>query len=117
MLSCTNCTGEPQVPVTEKPDTTKPDTTEHETPVQDTTCSAKGFQQVSICVPVTVIPFAHAGKTVTKCLENQRWFQTISLVPELRTEPVLLKSVRQYVLKYRLSLVQEPPLVILSLNA
>lgn len=30
MLSCTNCTGEPQV-------------------------------------PVTVIPFAHAGKTVTKC--------------------------------------------------
>lgn len=33
----------------------------------DETCPATGFQKVSVCVPVTVTPFAHAGKTVTKC--------------------------------------------------
>ncbi|MGN0462493.1 MAG: hypothetical protein ACI4HZ_08625 [Ruminococcus sp.] len=52
MPECTNCTGEVKTPLTEE---------------QDETCPAKGFQQVSICVPVTVTPFAHAGKTVTKC--------------------------------------------------
>ena len=31
------------------------------------TCPATGFQKVDVCVPVTVTPFAKAGKTVTKC--------------------------------------------------
>ncbi|MGN1131873.1 MAG: hypothetical protein ACI4RL_03130, partial [Ruminococcus sp.] len=52
MPECTNCTGEVKTPWTEE---------------QDETCPAKGFQKVSICVPVTVTPFARAGKTVTKC--------------------------------------------------
>lgn len=38
MPECTNCTGEPQVPFTEKPDTTKPDTTEHEAPLITAYC-------------------------------------------------------------------------------
>lgn len=39
-------------------------------PTKDTTdgtCPAVGFQKASVCVPVIVTPFAHAGKTVTKC--------------------------------------------------
>lgn len=31
------------------------------------TCPAIGYQKASVCVPVTVTPFAHTGKTVTKC--------------------------------------------------
>lgn len=31
------------------------------------TCPAVGYQSASICVPVTVTPFAKAGVTVTKC--------------------------------------------------
>ena len=31
------------------------------------TCPAVGYQSIGICVPVTVTPFAQAGKTVTKC--------------------------------------------------
>lgn len=31
------------------------------------TCPAVGYQSASICVPVTVTPFAKAGATVTKC--------------------------------------------------
>lgn len=31
------------------------------------TCPAVGYQSASICVPVTVTPFAQAGTTVTKC--------------------------------------------------
>ena len=31
------------------------------------TCPAVGYQSASICVPVTVTPFAQAGLTVTKC--------------------------------------------------
>lgn len=34
---------------------------------EDHTCPAVGYQKVSVCVPVTVTPFAHAGATVTKC--------------------------------------------------
>ncbi|MEG2421417.1 MAG: hypothetical protein RSB55_07690 [Oscillospiraceae bacterium] len=31
------------------------------------TCPAVGYQSVSVCVPVTVIPFAETGATRTKC--------------------------------------------------
>lgn len=31
------------------------------------TCPAVGYQRVSVCVPVSVSPFARTGKTVTKC--------------------------------------------------
>lgn len=30
-------------------------------------CPAVGFQKAAVCVPVTVTPFAEAGKTKTKC--------------------------------------------------
>ncbi len=33
----------------------------------DKTCPAVGYQKISICVPVTVAPFAKTGKTITKC--------------------------------------------------
>ncbi|MDD5952065.1 MAG: hypothetical protein PUC32_00205 [Oscillospiraceae bacterium] len=33
----------------------------------DRTCPAVGFQRATVCVPVTVRPFAHAGRTVTHC--------------------------------------------------
>ena len=31
------------------------------------TCPAVGYQSASVCVPVTVTPFAEAGSTTTKC--------------------------------------------------
>lgn len=31
------------------------------------TCPAVGYQSASVCVPVTVTPFAKTGLTVTKC--------------------------------------------------
>lgn len=34
---------------------------------KDMTCPAVGYQKISVCVPVTVTPFANAGKTKTKC--------------------------------------------------
>ncbi len=34
---------------------------------EDQTCPAVGYQNVSVCVPVTVTPFAQTGKTSTKC--------------------------------------------------
>ena len=34
------------------------------------TCPAIGYQSVSMCVPVTVTPFAQTGTTVTKCCGN-----------------------------------------------
>lgn len=33
-------------------------------------CPAVGYQSASICVPVTVTPFAQTGATVTKCCGN-----------------------------------------------
>ncbi|MEG0765181.1 MAG: hypothetical protein RR403_03970 [Pseudoflavonifractor sp.] len=33
----------------------------------DQTCPAVGYQTASICVPVTVTPFAETGTTITKC--------------------------------------------------
>ena len=33
----------------------------------DQTCPAVGYQSASICVPVTVRPFAKTGTTFTKC--------------------------------------------------
>lgn len=30
-------------------------------------CPATGYQKATICVPVTVKPFAHAGTPITKC--------------------------------------------------
>ncbi|MEG1559506.1 MAG: hypothetical protein RRY79_00945 [Clostridia bacterium] len=34
------------------------------------TCPAIGYQSASICVPVTVTPFAQTGTTTTKCCGN-----------------------------------------------
>lgn len=34
---------------------------------EDKTCSSNVYQAASVCVPVTVTPFAVTGKTVTKC--------------------------------------------------
>lgn len=31
------------------------------------TCPAVGYQSASVCVPVTVTPFAQTGETVTRC--------------------------------------------------
>ncbi|MEG0214971.1 MAG: hypothetical protein RR685_02355 [Hungatella sp.] len=36
----------------------------------DQTCPAVGYQSASICVPVTVTPFAKTGVTFTKCCGN-----------------------------------------------
>ncbi|MEG2174024.1 MAG: hypothetical protein RR135_00885, partial [Oscillospiraceae bacterium] len=36
-------------------------------PAEKQTCPTVGYQSASICVPVTVIPFAQAGATLTKC--------------------------------------------------
>lgn len=35
--------------------------------LENETCPATGYQAASICVPVTVTPFAEAGITTTKC--------------------------------------------------
>lgn len=35
--------------------------------MENQTCPAVGYQAASVCVPVTVTPFAEAGKTITKC--------------------------------------------------
>ena len=37
------------------------------TPLETQTCPSVGYQSASICVPVTVTPFAQAGATLTKC--------------------------------------------------
>lgn len=34
---------------------------------ENQTCPTVGYQAASVCVPVTVTPFANAGATVTKC--------------------------------------------------
>ena len=35
--------------------------------MENQTCPTVGYQAASICVPVTVTPYANAGATVTKC--------------------------------------------------
>lgn len=35
--------------------------------MENQTCPAVGYQTASVCVPVTVTPYAKAGATVTKC--------------------------------------------------
>lgn len=40
---------------------------ENETPQTNQTCPAVGYQSASVCVPVTVTPFAKPGATFTKC--------------------------------------------------
>ena len=37
---------------------------------EDMTCPAVGYQSVSVCVPITVTPYAKTGATVTKCCGN-----------------------------------------------
>ncbi len=39
----------------------------HNNTTEDQTCPAVGYQSASICVPVTVTPFAYTGATRTKC--------------------------------------------------
>ena len=34
------------------------------------TCPSVGYQAASICVPVTIEPYAKAGATKTKCCSN-----------------------------------------------
>lgn len=41
--------------------------TNADTMSESQTCPAVGYQAASICVPVTVTPFAQTGTTVTKC--------------------------------------------------
>lgn len=38
--------------------------------MEDQTCPTVGYQSASICVPVTVTPFAKTGATFTKCCGN-----------------------------------------------
>lgn len=38
--------------------------------MENQTCPAVGYQSASICVPVTVTPFAKTGVTFTKCCGN-----------------------------------------------
>lgn len=40
------------------------------TETTDGICPAVGFQKVSVCVPVSVTPFARTGPTVTRCCGN-----------------------------------------------
>lgn len=35
--------------------------------MENQTCPTVGYQAASICVPVTVTPYANAGATLTKC--------------------------------------------------
>ena len=53
MSECTNCSGASLGAVLSEP--------------VDGTCPAVGYQKISICVPVTVTPFAKTGNTKTKC--------------------------------------------------
>lgn len=53
MSECTNCSSASREAVLSEP--------------VDRTCPAVGYQKIGICVPVTVIPFAKAGNTKTKC--------------------------------------------------
>jgi len=36
----------------------------------DTTCSTIGYQNMDVCVPVTIKPFATAGEVITNCCGN-----------------------------------------------
>lgn len=38
---------------------------------ENQTCPAVGYQAATVCVPVTVEPFAKAGMTKTKCCGNR----------------------------------------------
>lgn len=40
--------------------------------MENQTCPAVGYQIASVCVPVTVTPYAQAGTTVTKCCGEPR---------------------------------------------
>lgn len=51
MSECTNCTA----------------ISAAATETTDGTCPATGYQKLSVCVPVIVTPFAHTGRTKTKC--------------------------------------------------
>lgn len=35
--------------------------------IENQTCPTVGYQAASVCVPVTITPYANAGATVTKC--------------------------------------------------
>lgn len=39
---------------------------------ENQTCPTVAYQLSSVCVPVTVTPFARTGVTVTKCCKNPR---------------------------------------------
>lgn len=45
---------------------------------QDQTCPVVGYQSLTVCMPVTVTPFANAGVTATKCCGNAIVKQGIS---------------------------------------
>lgn len=48
----------------------------HEPDPQVGTCPATGFQRASVCVPVTVVPFANTGTIVTRCCGDTAVFST-----------------------------------------
>lgn len=43
------------------------DRNDYPDPYHEKTCPAVGYQKVSVAVPVTIIPFAHAGKARITC--------------------------------------------------
>lgn len=40
------------------------------TAAENQTCPAIGYQSASMCVPVTITPYAQTGATITKCCGN-----------------------------------------------
>lgn len=40
------------------------------TATENQTCPAIGYQSASMCVPVTITPYAQTGSTITKCCGN-----------------------------------------------
>ena len=49
--------------------------------VLNETCPAVGYQQVNVCVPVTVTPYAHTGATKTKFCGDPRVIPGDSICP------------------------------------
>ena len=63
-------------------------------------CSAVGYQDVNVCIPVTIKPFGEAGNAKTKCLGK-------AVVSSGWDKCASLPSARSCALKFLLSLVQE----------
>lgn len=67
---------------------------------QEQTCPSVAYQMSTVCVPVTVTPFARAGATVTKCCGANSCHARKSGVTALKTAHACLPSVRTSVFRY-----------------